>query len=188
MDRERETLERLRSGDKAAFSEIYKKYVSRLWRFIRQYAGSDLATDEIVQETFFRVWTHRRSIDPDKSFKSWLFKIAYNLLLKELRRQLKNPLLKEYLESISERLVNSPKKIDYLYFKEELDKAKGQLPARQKEIFEMIKEGGLSAKEVSARLSIKEQVVRNQLSSALKSLRLHLGHMLLLIIILTGIR
>ncbi len=186
MDKEREILGRLRSGDKAAFSEIYKEYVSRLWRFIRQYSGSDLATDEIVQETFFRVWTHRRSIDPERSFKSWLFKIAYNLLLKDLRRQFRNPLLKEYLDSVSGRLVNSSDKVDWLFFKEELDKAKQRLPARQKEIFELIKEGGLTTREVSRRLSIKEQVVRNQLSSALKTIRLHLGHLLFLILLISG--
>ena len=55
-----------------------------------------------------------------------------------------------------------------------LEKAKTHLSPRQKEIFELNKEYGMSISEISSRLSVTEQVVRNQLSAALKVLRTEL--------------
>ena len=191
----------VKSGSERAYKQLYELWVSRLYRFVFQYLKSEEATDDVVQETFLRIWTNREHLNPDQSFKSYLFTIAYHFLLKELRRQIHNPSMEEYVE-YRDKLASSaneiPDGLDYDRFVKALEKAKQHLSPRQREIFELNKEYGMSVAEISGKLnkeygmsvaeisgklSVTEQVVRNQLSAALKILRteLHQYYPLLLL-------
>lgn len=63
------------------------------------------------------------------------------------------------------------KKLDFDLFVEELNRAKDKLTSRQREIFEMSKEEGLTSSEIASKLGISEQTVYNQLSTALRLLK-----------------
>lgn len=69
---------------------------------------------------------------------------------------------------------DADKEIDFDQFCQALQKAKSNLSPRQREIFELNKEHNLSVAQIAEQLSIKEQVVRNQLSAALKIIRTEL--------------
>lgn len=174
---EEKLIEAVKSGSEHAYKQLYELWVSRLYRFIFQYIKSEEATDDVVQETFLRIWVNRAKLNSKASFKSYIFTIAWHFLLKELRRQLKNPSMKEYVEYRDELATSdgeTPVGLDYDQFVKALEEAKQHLSPRQREIFELNKEYGLSITEISRKLSITEQVVRNQLSIALKTLRAEL--------------
>lgn len=76
-------------------------------------------------------------------------------------------------------------KYDFDLFLKELEAAKQKLTPRQREIFVLNKEYNLSVTEIASRLSITEQVVRNQLSAALKVLRNELSNYSYLFILFT---
>lgn len=142
-----------------------------------QYLKSKDATDDVVQETFLRIWSNRANLNPDVSFKSYLFTIAYHFLLKEMRRQLNNPLMEDYVEYLnrsSTEIAEAESLMCYDQFVNALEKGKQHLSPRQRIIFEMNKEYGMSISEISEKLSITNQVVRNQLYMALKILRVEL--------------
>lgn len=108
------------------------------------------------------------------SFKSYLFTIAYHFLIKELRRQLNTPLMKDYVAFCSELSTcdnETVEKLELKQFQDSLNRAKEKLSPRQRQIFELNKEGNATIAEIAASLSITEQVVRNQLSAALKIVR-----------------
>lgn len=143
MIEERALLLLVKAGSEKAYYTLYKMWVSRLYRFVYQYLKSEDATDDIVQETFCRIWTNREKLDPDSSFKAYLFTIAYHFLIKELRRQLNNASMEEYVEynenaRISEE--DAEKDIDFDQFCKALQRAKANLSPRQREIFELNKE------------------------------------------------
>lgn len=108
-------------------------WVSRLYRFVYQYLKSEDATDDVVQETFCRIWTNREKLDPDSSFKAYLFTIAYHFLIKELRRQLNNASMEEFVEYqyIKVSGDDADKEIDFDQFCQALQKAKSNLSPRQ---------------------------------------------------------
>ena len=164
----------LKAGSKTCFEALYNRWVSQLYHFVFHYLKSEEITDDIVQDTFVRIWNNRESLDPSLSFKSYLFTISYHSLLKELDRQLKNPLMNDYIE-YEEQLRSSDNEtqnlLEFDQFQKALKEAKQKLTPRQREIFEMNKECGIKVAEIALRLSISEQVVRNQLSTALKVLR-----------------
>lgn len=171
---ERILIEGLRTGSELSYNLLYKQWVSRLYRFVYGYVKSKSIAEDIVQETFVRIWQHRFELDSNKSFKSFLFTISYHLVLKELRRQMQNPLVEEYIKYISEVKESESdisSIVEYDQFKKALANAKKKLTPRQCEIFEMNKEYSLSVSEIAEKLAITEQVVRNQLSTSLKIIR-----------------
>ena len=80
----------------------------------------------------------------------------------------------EYNDNIRTSGDEAEKQIDFDQFCKELKQAKEKLTPRQREIFELNKEQNLSVAEIAEQLCIKEQVVRNQLSTALKIIRAEL--------------
>lgn len=97
MTKDEHTLiNEIKSGSEESYRILYDKWVSRLYNFVYQYIKSESVTDDIVQETFLKIWTNKESLNPEYSFKSYLFTIAYHFLIKELRRQINNPLLYTY--------------------------------------------------------------------------------------------
>src|SRR4051812_19578574 len=75
-------------GDAAALRQLYDRHESQTFHLILRLAGNRQTAQDLMQETFTRVWTMARTFDPDRgSFKSWLFTIALNLTRSELGRK-----------------------------------------------------------------------------------------------------
>lgn len=171
---DRELILNVKSGSEYSYSILYRLWVSRLYNFVYRYVKSDSITSDIVQEAFLRIWMNRADLDPDSSFKSYLFTISYHLLIKELRRQINNPLMDTLLEYQSEWVTSdneTGRSIELEQFRKALVQAKKRLTPRLREIFELNKEQNMPVAEVARRLGITEQVVRNQLSMAVKIIR-----------------
>ena len=175
---EKQLIRKIKAGDTRSFRQLYDRHVSDLWNFVFRWLKSSDLADDIVQDTFFRLWTHREKLDENRSVRSYLFTISYHQLLKELRRRLRNPLIKEYFDFIMH--LQSPEhggwQYDYDAFQSLLAKAKEVLTPRQREIFEMNREDGVEVQEIARRLSIQEQVFRNQLSIATKKIKEYLNY------------
>lgn len=171
---EKELILSVKSGSECSYKVLYELWVSRLYRFVYHYVKSETVTDDIVQETFLRIWNNRSKLDPECSFKSYLFTISYRLLLKEIHRQLNNPVMAEFIDYQSELATatdEAERKLEFDLFLVALEKAKKLLPPRQREIFEMNKELNIPILDIAKKLNIGEQVVRNQLSASLKLIR-----------------
>lgn len=171
-------LLQLKEGSYHAFTKLYEEYFDLLYGFVFSLTRSHETTTEIVQETFIKVWINRHNIDLDKSFKSWLYRIAHNLILDEVKKQFHTPLFEDYLVHVSDPKLATTEEdeLDFDTFRKTLHKVKGELPPRQAEVFELCKEKGLSAADVAQQLSISEQAVYNHLSQAMKTVREKMSH------------
>ncbi|MGN6532751.1 MAG: RNA polymerase sigma factor [Ginsengibacter sp.] len=77
-ENENEFVTRLRDGDQNAFAQLYQLYSGRLLGYIIKFVKSDFYAAELLQDTFIKLWNSRENIDPHKSFRSYLFRIAEN--------------------------------------------------------------------------------------------------------------
>lgn len=166
-------LLQLKEGSYHAFTKLYEGYFDLLYGFVFSLTRSHDTTAEIVQDTFIKVWINRHNIDLDKSFKSWLYRIAHNLILDEIKKKFHTPLFEDYLIHISDEklAVTEEEELDFDTFKKTLCRVKTELPPRQAEVFELCKEQGLTAADVAQQLNISEQSVYNHLSQAMKTIR-----------------
>ena len=179
MDITDQYIKKLIAGSYDAFTALYHIYAPQLYAFIFSLTESDSITSDIVQETFIKIWVKREEIREDLSFKSFIFTIAKNDVMNEFRRQLRNPVFTDYMSlQISEEPFEenqTERNIDFDEFNRSLQLAKKKVTPRQAQIFELNKEFGLSIEEIAIKLNIKEQVVRNQLSLALNTIRKEMG-------------
>src|SRR5262245_46903696 len=84
-------MRRFQEGDEEAFQELMRRYRDPIVSFcLRMLNDPDQAMD-VAQETFVRVFTHAASYEPLASFTGWLYRIAYNLSINEIRRRLRQP-------------------------------------------------------------------------------------------------
>ena len=80
-------------GDTRAFGEIVSRYDQRLLNFVYRTIGDRERGQDLVQETFVRVYRHLQRFDQTKKFSTWIYTIASNLAKNELRNRSRNPLV-----------------------------------------------------------------------------------------------
>ncbi len=84
-----ELIFRFQDGDLLAFDEIVKRYKNQLFNFVFRFLGEYADSEDIVQETFLRVFRKRRAYRKVAKFSTWIYTIAGNLAKTELRRRKK---------------------------------------------------------------------------------------------------
>jgi RNA polymerase sigma-70 factor (ECF subfamily) len=75
-----------RDGDDAAFDALFERWAGPLLRYLERMVSDAATAEELVQEAFLRVHGARDRYAPDARFSTWLYRIATNLALNELRR------------------------------------------------------------------------------------------------------
>ncbi len=80
-------------GDIRAFGELVSRYDQRLLNFVYRTIGDRERAQDLVQETFVRVYRHLERFDQTKKFSTWIYTIASNLAKNELRNRSRNPLV-----------------------------------------------------------------------------------------------
>jgi RNA polymerase sigma-70 factor, ECF subfamily len=81
------------AGEKRAFTELADRYHVRLINFVYRSTGDRERSEDLVQETFIRVYRHIHRFDQTKKFSTWVYTIASNLAKNELRNRSRNPLI-----------------------------------------------------------------------------------------------
>ena len=80
-------------GDQRAFMELVRRYDNRLLNFVYRTIGDRERAQDLVQETFVRVYRHLGRFDQSKKFSTWTYTIAGNLAKNELRNRSRSPLV-----------------------------------------------------------------------------------------------
>lgn len=174
MDIHCQLVKELRCGSHEAFDQLYDIYADLLYGFTLDLTKSPSEAKDVLQETFLRVWINRDNISSEYPFKAYLYKIARNLILNSFRKQTNSIAFEDYIcseEYQTNADNNTDKEIYFDEFCRNLEEAKGKLPDRQKQIFELSREQGMSIAEIAEELNLSEQTIKNQLTLALKTLR-----------------
>ena len=82
---------RVKRGDRAAFAELVEKYQQPLFNFVFRTLRDETETEDVAQNTFLQVWKSRARYERTAKFSTWLFTIARNLCLNEIRRRSRHP-------------------------------------------------------------------------------------------------
>lgn len=159
-----------------AFDLLYEQYSHKLYTFIYKLLKNETEAEEIVQEVFVKLWESRQKLDHSKLLHSFIFTIAYNHSIDLIRKQINN---KKYLEHLkqSSLIDSSPSvisQVEYNELNKQVEDLIGQLPERQKQIYRLHREEGLTYSEIATRLGISKNTVENHMVKALKYLRDHL--------------
>ncbi|WP_315816184.1 RNA polymerase sigma factor [Paraflavitalea speifideaquila] len=75
---ERLLFNMITTGDEQAFESLFNLFLPRLHPFILKFTRSETAAQEIIQETFIRLWLNRDKLEQIDNPGGWLFKVASN--------------------------------------------------------------------------------------------------------------
>lgn len=82
-----ELMALVQKDDAVAFEHLVQRYQHPLMTFIARFLGPGSHTQDVLQETYIRVWKHRHHYKTVAKFSTWVYTIAGNLSKTELRRQ-----------------------------------------------------------------------------------------------------
>jgi RNA polymerase sigma-70 factor (ECF subfamily) len=82
-----ELIKRFQDGDNYAFDQIVRRYKDQLLNFVYRFINDLTEAEDIVQETFYRVFKHKHYYRNVAKFSTWIYTIASNLSKTELRRR-----------------------------------------------------------------------------------------------------
>lgn len=138
-------------------------YAPRLLSFCFSYTKTKADAEEIVQDTFLKLWSTKENIKNDNSLQPLLFTIARRKLVDLFRRRVTSISFEDYILYKDNMLVQD-NQMEYEQYLECVKKKIDLLTPVQKKVFVMSKFEGASVPDIARRLSITEKTVRNQLS------------------------
>lgn len=92
MNIESEVIRRARDGDREAFGDIYRACFDDVYKYVYWNTGSREEAEDLCEETFYRALKHIGRYDESKSsFRSWVMRIAHNLMVDRYRHRSRRP-------------------------------------------------------------------------------------------------
>ena len=151
---------RVKRGDRAAFAELVEQYKQPLFNFVFRTLRDETETEDVAQNTFLQVWKARARYERTAKFSTWLFTIARNLCLNEIRRRSRHP-----AESIEEAHaehedqprqqyedkahIGAPEKLLHGELAEKIEEALAELPENQRTAILLCRQDELSYEEIA---------------------------------------
>ena len=175
-----QVVQQFRDGDDRAFAEIVRRYDKRLQNFVSRTVGDREQAEDLVQETFVRVYRHLHRFDQTRKFSTWIYTIAGNLAKNELRNRSRNPLvlfqtiMKNWDADFRPLEWEDPKtRPDDLYrrrfLREKVNEAVEQLPEHHRTVFVLRELHGKSYEEIADITGCNLGTVKSRLNRARNS-------------------
>jgi RNA polymerase sigma-70 factor (family 1) len=168
-----ELMRLITKGDEEAFKILFENNVQRLVNFVFAIVKSKDISQDIVDEVFIRLWKTRENAVNIRNIKVYLYIAAKNAALNYISRkafeQITEPLTDIDITINSEQIPDKQMITAELFNK--IHEAVNSLPPRCKIIFKLVREDGLTYKEVSDILNISENTVDAQMVIAAKRIR-----------------
>ncbi len=155
METDIELMRRVKSGDDSAFTELMKRHYKSIMNFIYRFTNDRNDSEDLAQEVFLRVYRSVKEYKPQAKFSTWLYKIATNVCLTELK--LKRRMTNVSLDEIQENKHDigdstSPNGYDLINrrdIKDTIFQALNSIPERERISIILCKYEGFSYDEVA---------------------------------------
>ena len=173
---DRELISGLQGGDETALDELIRRKTKPLIQAVYRILGDYEEARDVVQMTFVRVWQKRDQFDQHWSPNTWIFRIATNLGIDQLRarktrERTQEPMrnhLRQVADGGSQREHSRIQQKEVMQIFQELAE---DLSERQRAVFVLREIEGLSSRQVAETVGCRESTVRNHLFNARKVLR-----------------
>ncbi len=176
-------------GDEAAFRELFHAYVPQLEPLVMHLTKTASVTEDIIQETFLRVWLNRDKLADIENPRSWLLRIVFYQSFSWLRKQAVHHKAINALSHSREEgegRSSTEEAVAFTAMLRVVGEAVQQLPTQAKRIYLLSREKGLRIPEIAEQLHLSPNTVKNSLVRSLQAIRKHMeaaGHWLPLLVL-----
>jgi RNA polymerase sigma-70 factor (family 1) len=164
-------VRKLKLSDRDSFKRIVKYFHSGIFNFLVFKVNDRTIAEDLLQDTFIRLWENRRALDENLSVKSYLFTIASNLALNHVRHE--NIVWKfKQNPSLDRTLPETPfEKLKQKELEACIQKTIDKMSDKVRMVFLMCKVEGLTYKEIAERLGLSVATVESHMVRALRMIR-----------------
>jgi len=157
-------LMEIQHGSQEAFNKLVDRYKNRLFNLVVRMIPTREEAEDIVQETFLRVFQHKNNFDPKYCFSTWIYTIALNLAKNNLRRKKKVKFLELFdLEETSEEPAVEPGRVALgPWIEKEIEK----LPEKYKAAFLLREVDQLPYEEIAEITGVPTGTVKSRVNRA----------------------
>lgn len=168
-DREEQLMIAYQNGDNEALERIYTLLKQPLYSFIFRYSRDEQLTIDIVQDTFVKLQRNKHDYNPKKGkLKSYLFQIAYRLMVTKLNRRKKWRNLLPFLTPLQKEELHHSDRMT-------IREAVAKLPEMQRAVVLLFYYHDMTQEEIANILEIPKGTVKSRLHMAMKRLKEELG-------------
>lgn len=170
---DKDLLKNLREGDALAFRELYVRHNRQVLAFAIHLTHSAVDAEDILQDTFLRLWTSRAQLPDIERFDNYIFMIARNRTMDHLRKvALQQRLIDQVWANISETSSEEPaQQLEARESKQLVHQALEALSPQKQTVFQLSRQQGLSHEEIARQLGLSKSRVKNLLVETLKHIR-----------------
>jgi len=174
----------LQDGDRKALQEIYRRHSAFLFSYAYKRLRSWDDSKDMIQDLFLNLWIKRQQIYLKGSLGAYLTLCLRNKIIDSHHsRTVRAAYLLGQMNENTERDNSTTEQIGYNELVQTIQKGINKLPPKMQQIYRLRKVEDRKIEEIASELDISVQTVKNQLSTALKKLRLSLGEYIILFIV-----
>lgn len=186
---DKELFQLISEGDETAFRRLFHSYVPQLRPLVMHITKTASITEDIIQETFLRLWISRDKLVDIDNPRSWILRIVFHQSFSWLRRQAVHHKAMDIMaarQPATDTDSSTEETLAYTAMVKLIGTAVQQLPPQAKRIYLLSREKGLKIPEIATALSLSPNTVKNSLVRSLQAIRKYLetsGHLLPALII-----
>lgn len=171
--RDAELVERYLAGDRRAFEDLVRQYQRPIYHLAYRYLRSEADAKDLTQRTFIKVYGALPRFRAESSFRTWIYRIAINLCLNELRDRRRGEGAGERADAIDGAAAPAPdvESLDERAREAWLRRAIAGLPPRQRLVLELRIYDELPFREVAELVGSTENAAKVNFHHAVKRLR-----------------
>ncbi len=157
---------------RADFETLFKSHYSLLCSYANSFLKEVDASEEVVQEVMYRIWTGRESLVIDTSMRSYLFRAVRNGCMNVIKHQGIRDNYRTSRENERPEFQRSQEdEMIVTELEQKIREAIDNLPPERRKVFILSRYDGLTYGQIAEKLGISVKTVENQMGKALKSLR-----------------
>lgn len=169
-------LVRIAAKDQLAFRLIYDRYRKRIYTFLLRFLKSTVLAEEIVQETFLKIWLMGPELQKINHLEPYLLTLSRNKaldLLRRIEREVKNDRIRT--QNWSEGHNDTEEAILLQDTNALLQQGIDKLPPQQKKVYQLCQQQGLKYEEAAVALNLSPLTVKTHMQQALRFLRKYMN-------------
>lgn len=182
---DQQLTELLRTGDRAAYTEIYHRYKRLLYIFAFKRLGDKEEVNDLLHDLFLTVWMKHEEIELEYALSTYLYNSTRNRIINLVAHK---QVSAKYAESFKIYNETEHNTTDHLLRHNELsaliDQEIASLPKKMRQVFELSRKTNYTRKQIAEELGLSEETVKSHMHHAIKILKVRFGPLLVLSILM----
>jgi RNA polymerase sigma-70 factor (ECF subfamily) len=160
----------VRAGEVGKLEELFDRHHRPLFRYFLHLSGNRAASEDLVQDVFFRILKYRHTYQPETSFRAWVYQVARNAYLDHAGKHKGEVALPEEAVEIGSKELPPDRQVQNREDAAMLRRALAALPAEKREVLVMSRFQDLRYEEIASVLKCEVGTVKVRVYRALRDL------------------